>query len=139
MVLVQYYNSHRDDLGKKEVDYANDSYKIMLVTGYTFVATHDFRDDVVGTEISGTGYTAGGEALGSLTWGSVGVAVWDFADPTWSTATFSAQGAIIYEVVGSAATDRLICYIDFEGTKTVAARDFILEVSASGFHQIVVV
>ena len=60
--------------------------------------THDFRDDVTASEVSGTGYTAGGVAITTtdLTLAS-GVLTYDAADASWSSSTIAnAMGAVGY-------------------------------------------
>src|SRR6056300_1501826 len=48
-------------------------------------------------EVSGTGYTAGGETLTNVTPTTSGTTAYtDFADVTWSSATITARGALIY-------------------------------------------
>lgn len=116
--------------------------KCMIVTG-TYTPnqnTHDFRDDLGATEVSGTGYTAGGNTLAtpvvSLD-GSGNVAV-DFDDPaTWSqnASGFSnGRRAVIYVARGGASSaDELIAYTDdFGADKGNVDGDFSVTVNASG-------
>lgn len=59
---------------------------LMLLDAYTpAYDTHDFRDDVTANEVSGTGYTAGGNVLTSteVTLAS-GIWTYDTADPSWA-------------------------------------------------------
>jgi hypothetical protein len=60
------YNSFKTDLLKGNIDFESDTIKVALVTdSYTpDQDSHDFFDDVT-NEVSGTGYTAGGETLTS--------------------------------------------------------------------------
>lgn len=46
----------------KEIDLDSDDCRVMLTSGYTFDAAHDYKDDVTG-EVTATGYTAGGAAV----------------------------------------------------------------------------
>lgn len=59
-----------DSLAQKKVDFDSDTHKVMLLSAYTFAATHQYVSDVkgAGTEATGTGYTAGGAAITSVTW-----------------------------------------------------------------------
>ena len=68
----------------------------------------------VGT--SGTGYSTGGNTLGSqaVTISTVTSYV-DFADSTWSSATFTAAFGVIYN---SSDGDKLVVVLDFGGSKT---------------------
>ena len=74
-------------------------------------------------EISGTGYSAGGGTLTNVTPTTGGTTAFtDFADLTFSTATISARGALIYN--DSASGDPTVCVLDFGGDKTSTAGDF---------------
>ena len=76
-------------------------------------------------EVSGTGYSAGGSALTNVTPTSSGTTAFiDFADLTFSTATITAYGALIYN--SSAAGNPAVCILDFGGAKTSTAGDFTI-------------
>ena len=81
-------------------------------------------------EVSGTGYSAGGSALTSVTPTSSGTTAFgDFADLTFSTATITARGAIIYNTTtggGSGTTDAVVV-LDFGADKTSTAGDFTIQ------------
>jgi len=114
------------------VDLDSDTLKIMLVTSaYTpDFGTHDFKADVT-NEVVGTGYTAGGETLTSLSLTqSGGTITFDAADVTWSSSTITARGAVIYD--DTIASDPLICYIDFGSDQSSSSGDFVLSFNASG-------
>jgi len=118
------------------VDLDSDTLKIMLVTSaYTpDFGTHDFKADVT-NEVVGTGYTAGGETLTSLSLTqSAGVITFDAADVTWSSSTITARGAVIYD--DTIASDPLICYIDFGSDQSSSSGDFVLSFNASGIFTI---
>ena len=73
---------------------------------------------------TGTNYTAGGSALTSVTpTTSSTTAVCDFADLTFSNATVTARGCLIYNDTQS---DKAVCAIDFGGDKTSTAGDFTI-------------
>ena len=76
-------------------------------------------------EVSGTGYTAGGNTL-TVTGGAVSTsgttAYIDFSDTTWSTATITARGAVIYN--STAAGNPAVAVLDFGADKTSTAGDF---------------
>ena len=64
-------------------------------------------------EVSGTGYTAGGESLSSqaVAFDSTNqVAYFDAADPAWTTATITARGALIYN---NSKSNAAIAVLDF--------------------------
>ena len=75
-------------------------------------------------EASGTGYTAGGNTLTNVTPTSSGTTAYtDFANTTWSTATITASGALIYN---SSASDASVAVLDFGADKTSTAGDFTI-------------
>ena len=74
-------------------------------------------------EVSGPGYSAGGSALTNVTpTTSSTTALTDFADLTFSSATITARGAVIYN--DSATGDPSVVVLDFGGDKTSTAGDF---------------
>ena len=74
-------------------------------------------------EISGSGYSAGGGTLTNVTpTSSSTTAFTDFDDLTFSTATITARGSLIYN--DTAAGDPSIVVLDFGGDKTSTAGDF---------------
>ena len=76
-------------------------------------------------EVSGTGYSAGGGTLTNVTPTSSGTTAFiDFDDLTFSTATITAYGALIYN--SSAAGNPAVCILDFGGAKTSTAGDFTI-------------
>ena len=75
-------------------------------------------------QASGTNYTSGGAALTNVTPSATGTtAVTDFADLTFSTATITARGCMIYNDTNS---DKSVATIDFGGDKTSTAGDFTI-------------
>ena len=81
-------------------------------------------------EISGTNYTAKGESLTRIdpTTSST-TAYTDFADVSWSTATFSAMGAMIFN--DSASGDPSVVILDFGALKTATAGTFTVAFPAA--------
>ena len=70
-------------------------------------------------EVSGTGYTAGGVTLTSTTVSTSGTtAFFDADDPTFTSASFTARGALIYN---SSNSDKAIAVLDFGGDFTVSS------------------
>lgn len=117
--------------------------KMAIVTGsYTpDQNAHDFWNDVSANEVSGTGYTAGGNALATPTWtmSGAGLGTFDASDPaTWSQngAGFSnGRRAIIYYDTGTASTSTLVAYSDNFGADTGnVAGDLTITLNASGIY-----
>jgi|TARA_R110002049_G_scaffold15453_5_gene63249 PKD repeat protein len=77
-------------------------------------------------EVSGTNYTAKGAALTRVdpTTSST-TAFTDFADLTFSNATVTARGCLIFN--DSASGDPAVCALDFGGDKTSTAGDFTVQ------------
>ena len=74
-------------------------------------------------EVTGSGYTAKGNALANVTPTTGGTTAFtDFADSTWSTATITARGAMIFN--DTAAGDPSVVILDFGGDKTSTAGEF---------------
>jgi hypothetical protein len=85
-------------------------------------------------EVSGTNYTAGGNTLTNVTpTTSSTTALTDFADPTWSSSTITARGALIYNSSTTAGTaDRAVVVLDFGADKTSTSGDFTIQFPAAG-------
>jgi len=74
-------------------------------------------------EVSGTGYSAGGNTLTRVDPTSSGTTAFtDFADTTWSSSTITARGAMIYN--DSAAGNPAVAILDFGSDKTSTNGDF---------------
>ena len=92
----------------------------------TYGAATTNYSDVTGNsdEASGSGYTAGGNTLTNVTPTSSGTTAFtDFDNTTWSTATITASGALIYN---SSASNAAVAVLDFGGDKTSTAGDFTI-------------
>ena len=75
-------------------------------------------------EVSGTGYTAGGNTLAAVTPTSSGTTAFtDFAGTTWTSATITANGALIYN---STNGNRAVAVLAFGGDKTSTNGDFTI-------------
>lgn len=86
-------------------------------------------------EITGTGYTAGGVTLTNQTVATSGTtAYFDADDPTWTSASFTARGALLYNSTNS---DKAIAVLDFGGDFTVSSGTFRIVFPAAGTSAIV--
>ena len=80
-------------------------------------------------EASGTGYSAGGGTLTNVTPTSSGTTAFtDFADLTFSSATITARGCLIYN---STDSDKAVAVLDFGGDKTSTNGDFTIQFPAA--------
>jgi hypothetical protein len=115
-----------------------DTFKLAL---YTSTATIDANTTAYSAtnEASGTNYTAGGGSLANLgvvasnTNASAGTGFTDFTDLTFTTATITARGALIYNSTPSAnsnanttLTNAAVAVLDFGSDKTSTAGDFTI-------------
>lgn len=125
------YNCFKTDLMVGDVNLGSGGNTINVAlydNSHAFTAT----DTVYTTtnELSTTGgYTQGGQALGSQTVSGTSTVAFDGADTAWTSATFTAYHAVIYDVTN---TNSLICSIDFGGAQTVASGTFTIQWHASG-------
>ncbi len=79
---------------------------------------------------NGSGYTTGGNTLVSVTPVADGTtAICDFSDTTWSAATFTTSGALIYN--DTAAGDPACAVLSFGGDQTVSSGDFQIQFPAA--------
>jgi hypothetical protein len=101
-----------------------DTFNIAL---YTSSATLDATTTAysASNEVSGTGYTAKGNSLTTVAPTSSGTTAYlDFNDTTWSAATITARGALIFNDTQSG--DPSVAVLDFGSDKTSTAGDFTI-------------
>ena len=107
-------------LGDQHLDTDN-----IYIALYTSSATLNATTDgyITSNEVAnGNGYTTGGNALASKTVIENSTSgCFDAADPEWTSATFTARGAMIYNDTES---DLAIAILDFGGDFTVAGGTF---------------
>lgn len=111
---------------------STDTFKCALVTGYTPSQTaHTRWSDVSANEISGTGYTAGGNTVvPTFTKDTTNHRITIvFPTTTWTTSTLSATRAVCYKSTGTASTSPLVFQNDFGSTVTTTAGTFTLNAS----------
>jgi len=99
-----------------------DTFKIAL---YTNSASFDASTTAytATNEVSGTGYSAGGNTLTRVDPTTSGTTAFtDFADTTWSSSTITARGALIYN--DSASGNPAVVVLDFGADKTSTNGDF---------------
>ena len=114
-------NSFKEEVLTGVHDIENDTIKIAL---FTSSATLDADTTAYATtnEVVGTGYTAGGNTLaGAAVTLDGSVAIVDFNDTTWASASITARGALIYN---SSKANRAIAVLDFGSDKTSTDGDF---------------
>jgi len=101
---------------------------VLKIALYTSSASLDATTTVyssVNEVANGNGYTTGGETLAGATITSSGTTAFvDFTDVTWSNATITAAGALIYN---SSQSDKAIAVLSFGGDKTSTDGDFTVQ------------
>lgn len=112
-----------------EMDFSSDTSQTFKIALFTSSATLDATTTAysVTNEVSGTGYTAGGNTLTISTNPTTSgtTAYLDFADTTWAAATITARGALIYKADG--VTNPAVAVLDFGADKTSTAGDFTIQ------------
>jgi hypothetical protein len=111
-------------------DFGTGTSQVFKIALYTASATLDATTTAYTTSnevsSSGTGYTAGGNTLvvSQVPTSTGTTAFLDFADSTWSSATITARGALIYLANGT--TNDAVCVLDFGSDKTSTNGDFTI-------------
>jgi hypothetical protein len=127
--------SFKEDLFNKIQDLEADTIKIALYTSSATLGAATTAYSAT-NEISGTGYTAGGETLTTATVATSGTTAYvDFDNPEWTTATFTARGALIYN--DTTAGDNSVAVLDFGGDFTVSSGTFRVVFPAPGATAII--
>lgn len=122
---------HNFGVGVIRASTTADTFKIAL---YSTLATINDTTTVYTTqdEVTGTGYTAGGNTLVISqvpTSTSSETTAWlNFDNSSWTTASFSADGALIYN---STQGNKAVAVLNFGGTKTATAQTFTVTFPAS--------
>ena len=125
------YNRFKANLMNKEIDLELDTLKVALMNNtHAFTATNNTWADVSANEVSGTGYTAGGQALANKAVIQAATTKFDADDIEWTTATLTAYHAVIYD--DTMTGDDLINSIDFGGAQTVTAANIKIVWHADG-------
>ena len=122
---------HNFGVGVIRASTAADTFKIAL---YSTLATLDAATTVYTSlnEVTGTGYVAGGNTLvisQAPTSTSTETVAWlNFANSSWTTASFSADGALIYN---STQGNKAVAVLNFGSTKTATSQTFTVTFPAS--------
>lgn len=127
-----------------DIDLNSDTIKAALLDAdYTpNQNTDEFFGDtgIASNEVSGTGYSAGGVTLASLSvTPGTGTIIFDSTtDPTWANSTITAKYIVFYKSTGNNATSALIAYADFGQNETSSSGEFKYTLSADGIVKITV-
>jgi hypothetical protein len=134
-------SSFKRDLLKGKHDFdtsgdGGDSFKIALYTSSATLgaSTTNYSATNEITNTSGTAYTAGGEALTNTGVGLTSTTAFtDFSDVSWTSASFTANGALIYNTTtdGGSSTTDAVCVIAFGSDKTATNGTFTIQFPAN--------
>ena len=116
-------------------DLVADTIKIALFTSSASLGAATTAYSTSNEVANGNGYATGGVELTSRAVATSGTtAYFDAADPSWTSATFTANGAMIYN---SSNSDKAIAILAFGGDFTVAGGTFQIIFPAAGANAIV--
>lgn len=124
------------------INFTSDTIKVALVNGYVPNQSTDQYFSNVTNEVTGTGYTAGGNTLAGKTNTQDNTnkrAIFNASTISWPTSTIAATGAVIYKSTGTSSTSPLIAYVDFNGTLSTANSTFSVAWNATGILAVTVV
>ena len=116
--------SFRGELFSGTHDFASggDSFKIALYTANPYNTSSTVYSATNEVSASGTNYTTTGNTLaGNAVAYGTAVASCDFSDTEWTTASFTAAYAAIYN---DSQSDKLCVVLDFSGSKTATSGTF---------------
>ena len=115
MISQTQTTSFKEELFKGIQNLSTDTLYIALYTALADIGP-DTTAYTTSEEIVGTGYTAGGIALTGVTINTYDGTVYiNFSNAVWSPASFTARGALIYNV---SKANRSIAVLDFGANKT---------------------
>ena len=129
--------SFKAEILDEQHDLVADDIKIALYTSSASLgastATYTTSNEVA----NGNGYTTGGVALSNKAVSTSGTtAYFDADDPTWTSASFTARGALIYNDTNG---DKAIAVLNFGGDFTVSSGTFRIVFPAAGANAIITI
>jgi hypothetical protein len=110
-------NSFKQEMLQAGQNLATDTLKMALYTAFSDIGQLTTAY-TTSNEVVGTGYTAGGELVTGATISTdtqTGTVYVDFNDVSWPGASFTARGALIYNVTRS---NKSVAVLDFGSDKT---------------------
>lgn len=136
-VSAKWYGLAFQSAFNKEINIDSDALKVMLCTS-AYVPdqdAHRYKSSVT-NEITGTGYTAGGATLTSVTvtyTAATNTLTIDAADTSWAGSTLVARYAVIYDSTPATdATRPLLGYVDFGADVSSTGGAFAITWDAAG-------
>lgn len=133
------YSNLALELGKGTIDFTSHTFKIALLTS-SYTPNQDSNtkwSDISGDEASGTGYTAGGVTVSSLTWtASENVITLDFDNISWANSSITARYAVLYD--DSHTDDVLITCFDLGSEQVSRNGTFAIGFDSSGIFTVTI-
>lgn len=129
MITAGLTNSFKEQLLLGVHDLETDVLKIALYTA-SAVLGPETTEYTATEEVSGIGYTTGGETLTNVTVSlsqAQGIAYVSFDNPTWNAATFATRGALIYN---SSKSNKSIAVLNFGINQTMLSQQFQIQLPA---------
>lgn len=121
MITAGMTNSFKEDVFLGIHDFLTDVMKIALYTSSADLGP-DTTAYTTDSEVSGIGYTAGGNVLTGVTVNlQQGIAYVSFDTPTWNAATFTTRGALIYN---SSKSNKSVAVLNFGLDQTMLSQQF---------------
>lgn len=127
--------SFKQELLEAEHDFTADTFKLAL---FTSSASLDATTTAYATtnEVSGTGYTAGGATLTVVAPTTSGTTAFvDFNDVSFSSATITARGALIYN---SSKSNKAVAVYDFGSDQSATNATFTVTMPTASASDAVV-
>ena len=116
--------SFAQELLKGTHDFVNNTIKIALYTANPYTTASTQYTTGSANQVSGTGYTTGGNTLNNpVVANQTNVATLTFDQTQWTSATFGAAFAAIYN---NSQSDKLVVVLDFGGTKSCSNGTFTI-------------
>ena len=119
--------SFAQELLKGSHDFINDTIKLALYSagsGAPYTVSSTIYESSVSNQVSGTGYTTGGNTLNNaVVANQTNVATLTFDQTQWTSATFGAAYGVIYNDTDG---DKLVVVLDFGGTKSCSNGTFTI-------------
>ena len=118
MIVQGQTTSFKEELYEAIHNFTTDTFKIALYTANATLNQDTIAYTATG-EISGAGYTATGQTLlNPIVSSSSGVAYISFDNISWTSASFTVRGALIYN---SSKADRSVAVLDFGSDKVTTS------------------
>ena len=116
--------SFAQELLKGTHNFTSNTIKLALYTANPYTTASTAYSSGSANQVSGTGYTTGGNTLGSpVVANQTSVATLTFAQSQWTSATFGAAYGVIFNDTDG---DKLVVVLDFGGTKSCSNGTFTI-------------